>query len=53
MNDYKRKKRKSEKPLTREEELLLENEKLRAENDFLKKLDALTLKKNKQKPSKG
>ena len=53
MNDYKRKKRKSDKPLTREEELLLENEKLRAENDFLKKLDALTLKKNKQKPSKG
>ncbi|MCG2792538.1 MAG: transposase [Weeksellaceae bacterium] len=53
MSDYKRKKRKSDKPLTREEELLLENEKLRAENDFLKKLDALTLKKNKQKPSKG
>ncbi|SUX45698.1 Transposase [Chryseobacterium indoltheticum] len=53
MSDYKRKKRKSDKPLTREEELLLENERLRAENDFLKKLDALTLKKNKQKPSKN
>jgi len=52
MSDYKRKKRKSDKPLTREEELLLENERLRAENDFLKKLDALTLKKNKQRPSK-
>ena len=32
--------------------LELENERLRAENDFLKKLDALTLKKNKQRPSK-
>lgn len=53
MSDHKRKKRKSDKPLTREEELLLENERLRAENDFLKKLDALTLKKNKQKPSKN
>ena len=52
MSGYKRKKRKSDKPLTREEELLLENERLRAENDFLKKLDALTLKKNKQRPSK-
>jgi transposase len=52
MSDYKRKKRKSDKPLTREEELLLENERLRAEIDFLKKLDALTLKKNKQRPSK-
>lgn len=53
MSDYKRKKRKSNKPLTTEEELLLENERLRAENDFLKKLDALTLKKNKQRPSKN
>ena len=49
MSDYQRKKKKSGKPLTREEELLLENERLRAEIDFLKKLDALTLKKNKQK----
>jgi transposase len=53
MSDYQRKKKKSGKPLTREEELLLENERLRAEIDFLKKLDALTLKKNKQKPSKS
>ena len=29
MSDYKRKKRKTDKPLTREEELLLENESLR------------------------
>lgn len=53
MSDYLRKKKKSGKPLTREEELLLENERLRAELDFLKKLDALTAKSNKQKPSKG
>ncbi|MCT3760870.1 transposase [Elizabethkingia anophelis] len=53
MSDYKPKKKKSGKPLTREEELLLENERLRAELDFLKKLDALTAKNNKQKPSKG
>jgi transposase len=37
----KRKKRKSDKPLTREEELLLENEAIRCELDFLKKLQAL------------
>jgi transposase len=37
----KRAKKKSTKPLTREEELLLENESLRAENDLLKKLQAL------------
>jgi transposase len=41
MSDYKRKKRKSDKPLTREEELLLENESLRCELDILKKLQAL------------
>ncbi|HLV50517.1 MAG TPA: transposase [Flavobacterium sp.] len=41
MSDYKRKKRKSDKPLTREEELLLENERLRCENALLKKLQAL------------
>lgn len=39
--DIKRKKRKSDKPLTREEELLLEIEGLRAENALLKKLQAL------------
>ncbi|MFY1047881.1 transposase [Chryseobacterium sp. GP-SGM7] len=43
MSDYKRKKRKSDKPLSREEELLLENERLRAEIAVLKKLDALIL----------
>ena len=44
MSDYKRKKRKSDKPLTREEELLKENERLRCENELLKKLqvDILT-----------
>lgn len=41
MSNFKRKKRKSDKPLTREEELLLENEKLRCEIDYLKKLQAL------------
>jgi transposase len=41
LSDYKRKKRKSDKPLTREEELLKENERLRCENALLKKLDAL------------
>lgn len=41
MDNNKRKKRKSDKPLTREEELLKENEMLRCENDFLKKLQAL------------
>jgi transposase len=38
---YKRAKKKSTKPLTREEELLLEIESLRAENALLKKLQAL------------
>lgn len=52
--DYKRKKRKSDKPLTKEEEeLVLENERLPAENDFLKKARSLTLKKNKQRPAKN
>jgi len=41
MSNFKRKKRKSDKPLTREEELLLENEALRCELDYLKKLHAL------------
>jgi len=41
MSNFKRKKRKSDKPLTREEELLLENERLRCENALLKKLQAL------------
>jgi transposase len=46
----KRKPRKSAKPLTREEELLLENEYLRAENELLKKLQALAQTRKKQKP---
>ncbi len=50
MSDYKRKKRKSDKPLTREEELLKENERLRCENALLKKLDALIQARRNLKP---
>ena len=53
MTNFKRKKRKSDKPLTREEELLLENEALRCEVEYLKKLQALIQaeeKANKRKP---
>jgi len=46
----KRKPRRSTKPLTREEELLKENEYLRAENELLKKLQALVQTNKKQKP---
>ena len=46
----KRKVRKSNKPLSREDDLLQENEYLRAENALLKKLQALALEKNKRKP---
>jgi transposase len=46
----KRKKRKSAKLITREEELLVENEYLRAENELLKKLQALAQTNKKQKP---
>lgn len=46
----KRKAKKSSKPLTREEELLLENEYLRAENELLKKLQALAQTSKKRKP---
>lgn len=46
----KRKPRKSDKPLTREQELLLENERLKAENELLKKLQALTQTNKKHKP---
>ncbi len=49
MDDNKRKKRKSGKPLTREEELLLENEALRCENELLKKLQALIQAEEKAK----
>ena len=46
----KSKAKKSSKPLTREEELLKENEYLRAENALLKKLQALVQADKKQKP---
>jgi transposase len=46
----KRKPRKTAKPLTKEEELLKENEYLRAENELLKKLQALVQTNKKQKP---
>lgn len=39
--NYKRAKKKPAKPLTREEELILENESLRMQVDYLKKLQAL------------
>jgi transposase len=52
MSNFKRKKRKSDKPLTREEELLLENERLRCELDFLKKLQALIQAEEKAKKRK-
>lgn len=47
---FKRKPRKSDKPMTREEELLKENEYLRAENELLKKLHALVQTRKKQEP---
>ena len=50
MSDYKRKKSKSDKPLTREEELLKENERLRCENELLKKLQALAQARINPKP---
>lgn len=52
MSTIKRKKRKSDKPLTREEELLLENEALRCELDYLKKLQALIQAEEKAKKRK-
>ena len=50
MSDNKRKKHKSDKPLTREEELLKENERLRCENELLKKLQALIQARRNPKP---
>jgi transposase len=52
MDNNKRKKRKSDKPLTREDELLLENEALRCENELLKKLQALIQAEEKAKRQK-
>jgi transposase len=52
MDINKRKKRKSDKPLTREEELLLEIEALRCENELLKKLQALIQAEEKAKKRK-
>ena len=52
MNTNKRKKRKSDKPLTREEELLLENQALRCENELLKKLQALIQAEEKARKHK-
>jgi transposase len=52
MSNFKRKKHKSDKPLTREEELLLENEALRCELDYLKKLQALIQAEEKVKKLK-
>ena len=46
---FKRAKKKSNKPLTREEELLLENESLRAELDLLKKFQALIQQEQNKK----
>ena len=59
MSTNKRKPRKSNKPLTQEEELLIENEKLRCELAFIKKYNALiqaqeeAKQKQKSKPSKN
>lgn len=53
MSEYKRKKRKTNKPLTREEELLEQIEYLKAENAVLKKLDALIRERKNPKSSKN
>jgi transposase len=52
MSNIKRKKYKSDKPLTREEELLLEIEALRCENELLKKLQALIQAEEKARKRK-
>lgn len=52
MSNIKRKKHKSDKPLTTEVELLLENEALRCELDYLKKLQALIYAEEKVKKLK-
>lgn len=48
--DKPQKKKKEKKPLTREEELLEELKYLRAENAYLKKLEALVRARKGQKP---
>ena len=53
ISNFKRKNYKSDKPLTREEELLLENEALRCELDYLKKLQALIQAEEKAKKRKS
>jgi transposase len=53
MSNSKGKKRKSEIPLTREEQLVLENKALRCEIDFLKKLQALIQAEEKNKNRKS
>lgn len=53
MSNYKRKKKKTGKPLTREEELLERIYYLEAENAILKKLDALIQERKNPKPSKN
>jgi len=50
MSNFKPKKQKSDQPLTREQELLKENERLRCENELLKKLHALAQAKRNLKP---
>jgi transposase len=50
MSNYKRKKTKSDKPLTREQALLKENERVRCENELLKKLHALAQARRNPKP---
>jgi transposase len=52
-SNFKSKKCKSDPPLTREEELTLENEALRCEIDFLKKLQALIQAEEKVKKRKS
>ena len=53
MSNYKRKKKKTGKPLTREEELLERIYYLEAQNAILKKLDALIQERKNPKPSKS
>ena len=52
MSNFKGKKRKSDQPLTKEEELLIENQALRCELDYLKKLQALIQAEEKAKKRK-